>query len=71
MQNLTKIINDFTELETDLNTLMNAEKNFDYKRFIETAKINIGTWRAKMSYFFENADNYKKQLEKEEKKNSK
>lgn len=68
---LTKVINDFRELETDLNTLMKAEKNFDYKRFIETAMINVGTWRAKIQYFFDNANEYKGRLEKEDKKNSK
>lgn len=68
---LTKILNDFAELETDLNTLMKAEKDIEYRRFLEYAKINIGTWRAKVSYFFDNATEYAKELEKENKKGSK
>ena len=68
---LTKTLNDFRELESDLNVLMKTEKNIEYKRFLETTKINVGLWKNKLQYFFENADNYAKELEKENKKGSK
>ena len=68
---LTKPINDLLEFESDVTVLMKAEKNPEYKRFLEMLKINAGVLRNKLQYFFENANEYKQELEKEDRKSSK
>ena len=62
---LTKPINDLLEFESDVTVLMKAEKNPEYKRFLEMLKINASVLRNKLQYFFENANEYTKELEKE------
>ena len=68
---LTKPINDLLEFESDVTVLMKAEKNPEYRRFLEMLKINAGVLRNKLQYFFENANEYKQELEKEDRKSSK